>query len=87
MPPLEGLGPEIANISRVRYVPSDIEVLGRCQPVYAEFPGWGTETHQAKKWRDWPAKTRSYLKAIAELTGARLSIASVGPGREQTIFV
>ena len=30
-----------------------------------------------------PAKTRSYLKALAELTGAKLAIASVGPGRER----
>ncbi|HLH52599.1 MAG TPA: adenylosuccinate synthase [Verrucomicrobiae bacterium] len=69
------------------YIPNDIELLGRCQPVYAEFPGWRTPTHNARRWKDLPAKTRSYLKAIAELTGASLSIASVGPGREQTIFV
>ena len=69
------------------YVPNDIEILGRCQPVYAEFPGWETPTHDARKWNDLPARARSYLKAIAELTGARLTIASVGPGREQTIFV
>ena len=68
------------------YVPNDIAVLGRCQPVYAEFPGWQTPTHQASKWKDLPAKTRSYLKALADLTGAKLAIASVGPGREQTIF-
>jgi adenylosuccinate synthase len=34
-----------------------------------------------------PAKTRSYLKALAELTDAKLAIVSVGPGREQTILV
>jgi adenylosuccinate synthase len=34
-----------------------------------------------------PAKAKAYLKAIAELTGARLSIVSVGPGREQTMFL
>ena len=34
-----------------------------------------------------PAKTRAYLKAVAELTGGKLAIASIGPGREQTIFV
>ena len=68
------------------YVPNDIAVLARCQPVYAEFPGWRTPTHQARKWKDLPAKTRSYLKALADLTGAKLAIASVGPGREQTIF-
>ena len=69
------------------YVPNDIEVLARCQPVYAEFPGWRTPTDRARKMSDLPAKTRSYLKALAELTGAKLAIASVGPGREQTILV
>jgi adenylosuccinate synthase len=69
------------------YVPNDIELLSRCQPVYAEFPGWRSQTHEARQWKDLPAKTRVYLKALAELTGARLSIASVGPGREQTIMV
>jgi adenylosuccinate synthase len=69
------------------YVPNDIAVLSRCQPVYAEFPGWRTPTHNARRWKDLPAKTRAYLKALADLTGARLAIASIGPGREQTIFV
>jgi adenylosuccinate synthase len=72
---------------RYDYIPNDIEVLGRCEPIYAEFPGWRTPTDKAKKWNDLPAKAREYLKAIAELTGAKLAIASVGPGREQTISV
>ena len=69
------------------YVPNDIEMLGRCAPVYAEFEGWRQDTSKARSWKNLPAKARAYLKAIAELTGARLTIASVGPGREQTIFV
>ncbi len=72
---------------RYDFVPNDIEVLSRCEPVYAEFPGWRTPTHRARKWKDLPSRTRTYLKAISELTGARLGIASVGPGRDQTIFV
>jgi len=69
------------------YMPNDIEVLARCQPVYAEFPGWRTPTHNARSWKDLPPKCRGYLKAIAELTDAKLFIASIGPGRDQTIFV
>ena len=69
------------------YVPNDVEVLSRCEPVYAEFPGWRSPTHEARTWKDLPAKARSYLKAIAELSDAKLFIASVGPAREQTIFV
>jgi adenylosuccinate synthase len=72
---------------RYDYIPNDAQVLAECEPVYAEFPGWLTPTHKAKTWKQLPAKTRSYLKAIAELTGAKLYIASVGPGRDQTIFV
>ena len=69
------------------YVPNDIEVLARCKPVYLEFPGWRTSTHEARRWTQLPPKARQYLKAIAELTEARLTIASVGPDRAQTIFL
>jgi adenylosuccinate synthase len=69
------------------YVPNDIEALSRCEPVYAEFPGWRTPTIAARKWKDLPPKARAYLKALADLTGAKLGIVSVGPGREQTIFL
>jgi len=72
---------------RYDYVPNDIELLSKCQPIYAEFPGWRTPTHEVREWKRLPARTRAYLKAIAELTGARLAIASVGPAREQTIFL
>ena len=62
-------------------------MLSRCQPVYVEFPGWRTATTAARQWKELPAKARAYLKALAELTGAKLAIASVGPGRDQTIFL
>jgi hypothetical protein len=39
----------------------------------------------AKRGSNFPPKPAPYLKAIAELTGAKLYIASVGPGRDQTI--
>jgi adenylosuccinate synthase len=72
---------------RYDYIPNDIEVLTRCEPVYADFPGWCASTTSARQWKDLPANARNYLKAISELTGARLAIASVGPGREQTILL
>ncbi|HAV60856.1 MAG TPA: adenylosuccinate synthase [Verrucomicrobiales bacterium] len=72
---------------RVEHVPNNIEQLAECKPVYQEFPGWETSTSGARKWGDLPPKARSYLKAIAQMTGAKLKIASVGPGREETIFL
>ncbi|MBI4323943.1 MAG: adenylosuccinate synthase [Chloroflexi bacterium] len=73
--------------TRLDYVPNDLEAFSRCEPVYAEFAGWQTPTHDARQWKQLPIKARNYLKAIAELTGAKLKIASVGPERDQTIFL
>jgi len=72
---------------RVDYVPNDIDVLASCEPVYVDFPGWKVSTTGARRWSSLPPKCRKYLRAIAELTGAKLRIASVGPDRKQTIFV
>ena len=69
------------------FVPNDARTLAECEPVYAEFEGWRTPTNQAKSWKQLPPKARAYLKAIAGLSNAKLFIASVGPAREQTIFV
>jgi adenylosuccinate synthase len=62
-------------------------MLAKCEPVYAEFPGWMSSTTRCRKWGQLPAKARHYLRALAELTAARLTIVSVGPAREQIIFV
>jgi len=72
---------------RFDYMPNDARLLAECEPVYVEFEGWQTPTDKAKSWKDLPPKARAYLKAIAELSEAKLFIASVGPAREQTIFV
>ncbi len=69
------------------YIPNDIEVLARCEPVYVDFPGWMQSTTKARSWKELPARARAYLKALAELTGANLAIVSVGPARDQTIFL
>ena len=69
------------------YMPNDADVLAACEPIYVEFEGWRTPTDKAKTFKQLPAKAREYLKAISDLTNARLYIASVGPGRDQTIFV
>jgi adenylosuccinate synthase len=72
---------------RYDFVPSDARMLAECKPIYAEFEGWRTPTNKVRNWKDLPSKAKIYLKAIAELSGAKLFIASVGPGRYQTIFV
>jgi adenylosuccinate synthase len=67
--------------------PSDFQQLKDCTPVYEEHKGWQTPTHEAKTFAQLPKLAQSYLRRLAELSNARLVIASVGPNRDQTIVV
>lgn len=67
--------------------PSDAGELARCRPVYTTMPGWVTPTDKIRKYKDLPLKARQYAEKLAKLSGARLSIVSTGPGREQTIHL
>ena len=69
---------------RLDYPPTDSADLARCVPVYRTFKGWRASTEQAQSLKDLPPAARDYVKALATLTGAKLRIVSVGPGREQT---
>jgi adenylosuccinate synthase len=65
--------------------PTDAGELARCRPVYITMPGWLTPTDSIRKYKDLPAKARRYAETLAKLSGAKLFIVSVGPGRAQTI--
>lgn len=72
---------------RFEHPPTDAASFAACEPVYQEFKGWKTSTTGARKWSDLPVNARKYLEAISKLTGAKLKIVSVGPGREETLFL
>ena len=71
---------------RVTQFPSQIGDLERAVPVYETLPGWGEELTGVRRYADLPAAARGYLAAIGELLSRPVSIVSVGPDREQTIF-
>jgi adenylosuccinate synthase len=75
------------NGKQIEVPPSDAGQLDNCEPVYEEMPGWKQITTSATKLSQLPVSARNYLKRIAQLTGSKLSIVSVGPTREQTIFL
>lgn len=70
----------------VLYPPQVENGLELVTPVYESMPGWSENIEQAKTWDDLPTATQNYIKRIEELTGARVSIVSVGPDRDQTIM-
>ena len=75
------------NGKRLDVPPCDATQLANCEPVYEELPGWKQSTHAAKKLSQLPSQARKYVHRISELTGAELSMVSVGPARGQTLFV
>lgn len=57
------------------------------KPIYVELPGWKTDLTKIKDQNEFPEELNNYIHFIAEEMGIPVSIASVGPNREQTIFL
>jgi len=72
---------------RIAFPPNDAEELLHCRPIYRKFAGWQKPTSDIRDFKKLPAAAQRYLKALAELTGARLRIVSVGAQREQTFSI
>src|SRR6266513_1711546 len=61
--------------------------LANCEPIYEKVRGWNTSTQSAQTFSQLPPAARKYVRYISELTGAKLSMISVGPARGETIVL
>ncbi|PYK67846.1 MAG: adenylosuccinate synthase [Verrucomicrobia bacterium] len=75
------------NEKRLDVPPCDAAQLANCEPIYKEVPGWNKSTSSAKRFSQLPPAARAYVKYISKLTGAKLSMISVGPTRGETIVL
>jgi adenylosuccinate synthase len=66
-------------------LPSHQTLLHRSQPIYEQLDGWWEEIDGARTFEDLPKAAREYVARIEELVGVRISVVSVGPGREQSL--
>lgn len=69
----------------IDYLPGDIDVLAKIEPVYQELPGWKGDLRSARTMDDLPPQARAYLDFMAEYTKTPVAIVSVGPDRAETI--
>lgn len=67
--------------------PADTEVLEKAKPVYLELPGWEEDISGYKSFEQLPENAKAYVRKIEELLHVKVKIVSVGPERQQTIFV
>lgn len=57
------------------------------KPVIKEFPGWKTAIGDIRKFNDLPEEARSYVRFIEDSVEVPISHVSVGPSREDIIYV
>ncbi|RMG97752.1 MAG: adenylosuccinate synthase [Chloroflexi bacterium] len=70
---------------QLKHYPSDLRILADCQPVYTVLPGWQEEITQAREWADLPENARQYILFVAKTAEIPVTMASVGPGRQQIV--
>lgn len=67
--------------------PSSVAVLGKCQPVYEEMPGWQTLTSDIRDPEQLPVQALRYIARLEELLSCPVDIISVGAKRDQVVTV
>lgn len=67
--------------------PESTTVLEKCKPVYVELPGWEENIEAVTGFKQLPENARKYLKYLEDMAGVSIDIVSVGPDREQTLFL
>lgn len=69
----------------VTAMPSTVDALADCRPIYESLPGWSEDITGAKSWSDLPDAARDYARFLGERMGVPVRTISVGPERTQTI--
>lgn len=65
--------------------PARISDYARVEPVFEEWPGWGTDTSQAESVDDLPVRARQYVNRLEELVKVPVTYVGVGPHRRQMV--
>ena len=68
-------------------LPIDRTILDDVEPLYERLPGWPEEIDDATSFEALPANAKAYARRIEELVGVPIAVVSVGPRREQTLFL
>jgi adenylosuccinate synthase len=67
--------------------PSNTEILFDVKCEYETLPGWQCDTSGIKSYNKLPQNAKRYLKYLSAMTGAKISMVSVGSDRKQILKV
>ncbi len=71
----------------IKNYPTNVYMHCDFEPVYETHKGWRVDITKCKTYDELPENAKKYLKSLEESLGIKITIISVGPDREQTIFV
>jgi adenylosuccinate synthase len=58
----------------------------RIEPVYTSFKGWNEDISSVRIYEELPKALTEYVSFIEKQTGVPVTMVSVGPDRQETIF-
>lgn len=70
---------------RVDHFPGRLEQLAECTPIYETLPGWQEDVTGARTLEELPLNARRYINFVSQRLGIPVTMASVGPERNQVV--
>ncbi|MBK9247283.1 MAG: adenylosuccinate synthase [Ignavibacteria bacterium] len=70
----------------LKFFPADCNQLDAIEPHYITLKGWNTSLVGIKTYHELPENAKKYIQFIEEFTGAKVTIVSLSPNREDTII-
>lgn len=74
------------NNEKIDYFPSSIE-SDSIKPIYKSFNGWTSKSNHARSFDDLENNFKEYINFIESEVGVSIKLVSLGPDREETIYM
>lgn len=71
----------------IKELPVSSNDLSRVEPVYRALNGWTEDITNVRAIQDLPQSARDFIQFIATEVATPIDVVSVGPGREQTLWI
>ncbi len=74
-----------SNGQRFEYPPYHQSTMHDVTPIYEELPGWLSDLTGFTSFDELPKNAQDYIAFLSKVTGIKISIVGVGPGRDQFV--
>ena len=77
----------LSNFEKLKMLTQyEVDIEKKVKPVFETFEGWSEDLSKIKSKKNLPKKALAYLEFIENFVNVKVSIISVGPGRDETII-